>query len=58
MRKKVDLGGVFCPFGGLIGALGSRLEEMASWDVNEARGYGGWIVWQILGRYDLTLPRV
>ena len=46
----VDLGGVFLPFGGLMGALGSQLGDMASWDVDEAQGCGGWIVWQILGR--------
>ena len=39
------------------GHLGLRMEEIASWDVDEAQGCGGWIVWQILGRYDLTLPR-
>ena len=33
--------------------LGSWLEDMASGDVSEARGCGGWIVWQILGRYNL-----
>ena len=35
--------------------MGSRLGDMASWDVDEARGCDGWIVWQILGRYNLTL---
>ena len=29
---------------------------MAPWDVDEARGRGGWIVWQILGRYDCLKP--
>ena len=53
--KTVDLGGVFCPFGGLMGFLGSRLGDMAPWDVDEAQGCGGWIVWKILGRFDLTL---
>ena len=38
--------------------LGSRLGEMASWDVDEAQGCSGWIVWQILGRYNLTLPEL
>ena len=27
---------------------------MASWDMDEAHGCGGLIVWQILGCYDLT----
>ena len=26
---------------------------MAPWDVDEAQGRGEWIVWQILGRYNL-----
>ena len=34
--KTVDLGGVLRPFGGLMGPLGSRLGDMAPWDVNEA----------------------
>ena len=40
------------------GPLGSRLGDMASWDVDEARGCGWWIFWQILGPYDLTLSMV
>ena len=40
MGKTFDLGGVFHPFGGLMGPLGSRLWAMASWDVDEARGCG------------------
>ena len=32
----VDLVGVFCPLGGLMGPLGSRLGDMAPWDVDEA----------------------
>ena len=31
---------------------------MASWDVDEAQGCSGWIVWQILGRHNLTLPEL
>ena len=27
---------------------------MAPFDMDEARGCSGWIVWQILGSYDLT----
>ena len=53
-KKRVDLGDVFRLFGGLMGSLGSRLGDMAPWDVDKAQGCGGWIVWQILGRYDLT----
>ena len=41
-----------------MGPLRSPLVEMASRDVDEARGRGGWIVWQIFGRYELTLRRV
>ena len=43
------------PSGGLRGPQGSELVEKASLYVNEARGCGGWIVCQILGRYNLTL---
>ena len=32
----VDFGGVFRPFGGLMGSLGSQLGDMAPWDVDEA----------------------
>ena len=28
---------------------------LASWDVDKAQSCGGWIVWRILGRYNLTL---
>ena len=40
MRKKIDLGGVFRPFGGLMDALESQLGEMVSKDVDEAQGCG------------------
>ena len=54
MGKTVDLGGVFLLFGG---PWGYGWREMAFWDVDEAQGGGRWINWQILGRYNLTLPR-
>ena len=51
----VDLGGALHPFGGLMGAPGVMAGGNGLRDVDEAQGCGGWIVWQILGRYNLTL---
>ena len=42
---------VWRPFGGLTRPSGVMNEGLAIGDVNEAQQYGGWIVWQILGRY-------
>ena len=55
MGKTVDRGGVFHPVGGLMGAPGVMAGGDGLPDVDEASGCSGWIVWQILGRYDLTL---
>ena len=38
-----------------MGAPGLMAEGNTSWNVDEAQGCSGWIVLQILGRYDLTL---
>ena len=45
MGKTFDLGGVFHPFGGLMGALGVMAGGDGLQDVDEAQGCGGWIVW-------------
>ena len=50
----VDLVSVFRPFE----APGVMAGDMAAWDVDEAQGCGGWIVWQILGCYNLNLPEL
>ena len=49
LRKMVNLGGIFDTFGGPMGALGSRLGDFASLDVDEAQQCGGWIFWPIFG---------
>ena len=51
----INLGVVFHPFAGLMGAPGVMAGGDGLPDVDEASGCSGWIVWQILGRYDLTL---
>ena len=40
VRKMVDLGGVFCPFGGLMGAPGVTAGGHGLLGLNEARGCG------------------
>ena len=37
-----------CPFGGLMGPLGSELVDYSSWDMDKVQQYGGWNVGQIL----------
>ena len=53
--EMINLGVVFHPFAGLMGAPGVMAGGDGLPDVDEASGCSGWIVWQILGRYDLTL---
>ena len=38
-----------------MGVPGVTAGVLASWDVDEAKSCGGWIVWQILGGYNRTL---
>ena len=38
--------------------LGLQLGEFASWDVDEAHEWSLWIVWQILGHYNLTFSSI
>ena len=42
-----------CPFGGLMGPLGSELVDCSSWDMDKVQQYGGWNVGQILARSNL-----
>ena len=54
LGKMINLGDVFHPFAGLMGAPGVMAGGDGLPDVDEASGCSGWIVWQILGCYNLT----